>query len=92
MSKLNKIKASVCRFYSVTDDQLLGGSRKQPIALARQIVSHLATEYYTTTKIGRELRIDHSTVVYHNKKVKEMCSIYPKFARELETIKTNING
>jgi chromosomal replication initiator protein len=89
MSKIDRIKNSVCKFYSLTTDEIKSKSRRQPIPLAKSIVCYLSKENYTTSKIGDALGIDHSTVVYHQQKISGMCQVYPKFAREIETIKIN---
>jgi chromosomal replication initiation ATPase DnaA len=89
MSKIDRIKNSVCRFYSLTSEEIKSKSRRQPIPLAKSIVCYLSKDNYTTSKIGSELNIDHSTVVYHQQKISGMCQFYPKFAREIETIKIN---
>lgn len=89
MSKIERIKMSVSKFYSLTTEQIKSKSRRQPIPLAKSVVCYLSKDSYTTSKIGDALGIDHSTVVYHQKKIYGMCQVYPKFAREVQTMKVN---
>jgi chromosomal replication initiator protein len=69
---LEDILGVVARYYSVSEEELLGRSRRKEVALARQMVMYLARKEMHTSlpKIGQSLGgRDHSTVLYGSAKI-----------------------
>jgi len=65
---------SVCRFYDISPNAILGPTRKKKIARARQIVIYLAREKIkqSYSAIGRKLgNRDHTTILYSYRKIKK---------------------
>ncbi len=76
--ELGDILSAVARHFKVSEEDLLGRSRRKQIALARQMVMYLAREEMSTSlpKIGQALGgRDHSTVLHG----------YDKIATQIET-------
>lgn len=73
LSNLN----SVCEAHSVTPRDVIGAGRDRPVAHARQALYFRLwmVAGWSTTRIGREMARDHSTVLYgireHGKRMLE---------------------
>jgi chromosomal replication initiation ATPase DnaA len=61
----------VARYYSLQPSEILGVSRQQPAARARQVYMLILNKAmgWNKSRIGRHLRRDHSTVVHGIQKV-----------------------
>lgn len=84
---------SVCEFYNLEIDDLMGKTREKRIALPRQILMYLmrAELKHSFPSIGKELGgRDHSTVMHACSKICREAEGNIQLKQELETIKQNI--
>jgi|ERR1044072_9874653 chromosomal replication initiation ATPase DnaA len=71
------IMASVCKYFDLSESDLLKKSRKQPIPMARQIGCYLMIRHCksTTTHLGKKFGLDHSTISTSNQLIKDQISL-----------------
>ncbi len=84
---------AVAAHYGVKPRELSSKSRKQAVALARQVAMYLCEKYTGLSKsdIGRRIgNRDHSTVLYSCRQVERRVSQDKKFRHEIETIESKI--
>ena len=71
----DKIIDKVCKYFSITKNQILGKDRKKELSYARQIAMYLLDEMMQMpyTSIGKIFNKDHATVIYcKNKVIKQL--------------------
>jgi len=74
---ITTIKRETCRFYGISDTELIGSKRSQPIVFPRQVAMYLARELtdLSLPKIGEEFGgRDHTTVMHANDKIQKLMS------------------
>lgn len=79
----------VCRHYELTPNVLKGKSRKQDIALARQLAMYLANKYTNipATRIGKLIgNRDHSTVLHSISKITDKLKTDKLFVQDVEKV------
>ena len=83
----------VCRHYELTPNVLKSKSRKQEIALARQLAMYLANKYTNipATRIGKLIgNRDHSTVLHSISKITGKQKTDKLFAAEVEKVEKTL--
>ena len=66
----NDFIKSICDSYGIGINELNGNSRAMPLPKLRGFVFYrLIKSGYTTTKAGKTLNRDHSTVIYWTKRI-----------------------
>ncbi|MBN1781992.1 chromosomal replication initiator protein DnaA [bacterium] len=88
---IEEIQRVVCEYYQIPDDLLRGKSRKQEIALARQVAMFLSKEmtHYSLKSIGLHFGgRDHTTVIHANRTIEELLKNGKNDHRIKETIDT----
>jgi chromosomal replication initiator protein len=86
---IEEIQRVVCGYFQIPDDLLRGKSRKQEIALARQIAMYLSKEmtHYSLKSIGLHFGgRDHTTVIHAVRTVDELLKNGKNDLRIRETI------
>lgn len=72
----DNIISTVADVYGVTKRDILGNSRKQPIAEARQLAMYLYwKEKYTSVAIAKMFGREHATILHNIKRIKELIEI-----------------
>lgn len=74
---IQTIQREVCRYFQVSNADLIGSKRSQQIVFPRQVAMYLARELtdMSLPKIGNEFGgRDHTTVMHANKKIQELMS------------------
>ena len=85
----NQILKSVCGFYNISTNAVIGPSRKKNIVKARQVIVYLARENLRKSFpfIGKHLgRRDHTTALYAYSKIKKALSDNNKLRQEIKSI------
>lgn len=91
---IEQIMSAVGEHYGITEETLRGKSRKQEIALARQVAMYLSKE---TTKFALKTiglifgGRDHSTVIHAHKTITDMIKNDSSFKMEIESIKRKLD-
>ncbi len=91
----NKIIESVCSYYKISEDELLGKSKQKNIALPRQISMYLCK---TLTNLNFVMIAkamgdrDRTTVMYGVDKIMEMVKSDPILKADIEAITKDINS
>lgn len=86
---------AVCKYYNVTNDDLVGSSRKKTIAYPRQMAMYLArTETNASLpQIGEKLgNRDHTTVLYGYEKIATLIDADSTIRRDCMEIKSSMYG
>ena len=86
---------AVCQYYNVTNDDLVGASRKKVIAYPRQMAMYLArTETNASLpQIGEKLgNRDHTTVLYGYEKIATLIDADSNIRRDCMEIKSSMYG
>ncbi|MCC6603003.1 MAG: chromosomal replication initiator protein DnaA [Anaerolineae bacterium] len=86
---------AVCKYYNLTNDDLVGGSRKKGIAYPRQMAMYLArTETNASLpQIGEKLgNRDHTTVLYGYEKIATLIDADATIRRDCMEIKSSMYG
>ncbi len=86
---------AVCKYYNVTNEDLVGGSRKKTIAYPRQMAMYLArTETNASLpQIGEKLgNRDHTTVLYGYEKIATLIDADSNIRRDCMEIKSSMYG
>ena len=89
----DKIIASVCAFYKITRENLLGKSKKKELVIPRQICAYLMCEVMNIplVSIGEAMGgRDHTTVIHSREKVANLLKINDRVAKEVNDIKNII--
>ena len=89
----DKIIGSVCSFYKLTRDKLLGKSKKKELVQPRQICAFLMCEIMNIplVSIGEALGgRDHTTVIHSREKVSNLIKVNDRVAKEVEDIRNMI--
>ena len=90
---IDEITSSVCRFYSVNYNELMGKKRTKNIALARQVAMYLCRELTGNTypHIGTAFSgRDHTTVMHACEKITKMMNDSDTFKEMIERLKEKI--
>lgn len=84
---------AVCQYYNVTNDDLVGSSRKKTISYPRQMAMYLARTETTASlpQIGEKLgNRDHTTVLYGYDKISTLIDADSTIRRDCMEIKTSM--
>ena len=84
----------VCTVFSVSEEEIVGKSRRKNIAEARQVVAYLARKALDMpfNSIGIHLGgRDHTTIMYAEKKVEELLKKDKRFKRRVDIIYNELN-
>lgn len=85
----SQILKSVCSFYNISPNAVIGPSRKKDIVKARQIIVYLARERLRKSFlfIGKQLgKRDHTTALYTYSKIKKALSNNNKLKQGIKSI------
>ncbi len=87
-----RIREMICSYFSLEPRQICSRSRKQEIALPRQIAMYLSRKYTDSSlqTIGREFNRDHATVLHSVKKIERQMKISSKFRSQMEYLKNQL--
>jgi chromosomal replication initiator protein len=88
---IENIQKRTCDFFNIKISDLLSSSRQQLFVRPRHVAMFLCKELTTKSlpEIGKQFGgRDHATIIHAEKKVKEFCAEDPKFAHDLEILKT----
>ncbi len=93
MNTIKSIIHGVCQELEVSEEQLKSKSRKRPIAEARFITSKLlrTKKKLPLKAIGRQLKRDHSTIIYHLNTFGNLYLTAPEFAEKFDRCSIAIN-
>ena len=85
---IENVVKKVSEFYSVDTRDVYSQKKGKYIVLARQIAYYIVRTKFGASfpVIGRNLRRDHSTILYGYRKISKLISDNNKFATEVETI------
>ncbi len=89
---VSSIKRETCRFYGVSEAELIGSKRSQPIVFPRQVAMYLSRELtdLSLPKIGEEFGgRDHTTVMHANDKIRKLMSSQRDVYNQIQEL-TNI--
>ena len=88
----DKIIQTVCRKWNVSIDDVCGRSRKQEVVYTRMIIAYFLRQYTTlsTTKIGRLINRDHSTIIHYLKAYDSEFRFNKDFRNFAERIKEDL--
>lgn len=83
---------TVCKTYKVSESELQIRTRLRSIVEPRQVAMYLLVRHtnLNTVSTGHIFGLDHSTVVYSMKTVRERCDIDPKFKSKIDLIEFTI--
>jgi chromosomal replication initiator protein len=84
---------AVCQYYNVTDEALVGASRKKTISYPRQMAMYLARTETTASlpQIGEKLgNRDHTTILYGYEKIATLIDADSTIRRDCMEIKTSM--
>ena len=88
-----KIIGSICSFYKITREKLLGKSKKKELVQPRQICAFLMCEIMNIplVSIGEALGgRDHTTVIHSRDKIVNLIKINDRVAKDVEDIRNMI--
>lgn len=86
---------AVCKYYNVTNEDLVGSSRKKTIAYPRQMAMYLARTETSASlpQIGEKLgNRDHTTVLYGYEKIATLIDADSNIRRDCMEIKSSMYG
>lgn len=89
----DKIIGSVCSFYKISRENLLGKSKKKELVQPRQICAYLMCEIMNIplVSIGEALGgRDHTTVIHSREKITNLIKVNDRIAKEVEDIRNMI--
>jgi|GEM_PF-2701788 len=74
MITFETIRAIVCNGENITPEQLIARNRCQELVLARYLVAYFCHKYtlLSSNHIGRLLKLDHTTILYALKVIKNL--------------------
>lgn len=85
----------VCKYYSISVNELKGKSKTRNVALARQTAMYLLRRMTSLSlpDIGKLFQDrDHSTVIHSLTKIENLLKVNPDYAATVEEITNNINS
>ena len=91
---MQDVVSGVCSIFSVSQEEMVGQSRRKNIAEARQVAAYLAREVLDMplSEIGVHLGgRDHTTIMHAHKKVSELLKNDDKFKRRVDIIYNELN-
>ena len=91
---MQDVVSGVCSIFSVSQEEMVGQSRRKNIAEARQVAAYLAREVLDMplSEIGVYLGgRDHTTIMHAHKKVSELLKNDDKFKRRVDIIYNELN-
>ena len=91
---MQDVVSGVCSIFSVSQEEMVGQSRRKNIAQARQVAAYLAREVLDMplSEIGVHLGgRDHTTIMHAHKKVSELLKNDDKFKRRVDIIYNELN-
>lgn len=89
----DKIIGSICSFYKITKENLLGKSKKKELVQPRQICAYLMCEIMSIPleSIGKALGgRDHTTVIHSRDKISNLIKVNDRIAKEVEDVRNLI--
>ena len=93
-ANMQDVVSGVCSIFSVSQEEIVGQSRRKNIAQARQVAAYLAREVLDMplSAIGVHLGgRDHTTIMHAHKKVAELLKKDNKFKRRVDIIYNELN-
>lgn len=90
---LSTIQREVCKYYSLSPSELVGGKRSQSIVYPRQIAMYLARELteLSLPAIGAEFGgRDHTTVMHAKAKIEKMLNADREVYNQIQTLTNQI--
>ena len=87
------IQREVCRYYTVTQADLIGSKRTQSIVFPRQIAMYLSRELtdLSLPKIGEEFGgRDHTTVMHALKKIQKLMGEQREVYNQVQQLSTSL--
>ena len=93
-ANMQDVVSGVCSIFSVSQEEMVGQSRRKNIAQARQVAAYLAREVLDMplSAIGVHLGgRDHTTIMHAHKKVTELLKKDNKFKRRVDIIYNELN-
>lgn len=83
----------VAEYYNVSNEDMVGSSRSQKIALARQVAIYLSREITKESfpAIGDAFDKKHTTIMYSCEKVKEDIQVNQSLSKDISTLVNKIN-
>ena len=91
---IQDIISRVCSIFAVSQEEIVGQSRRKNIAEARQVAAYLAREVLDMplNSIGLHLGgRDHTTIMHAHKKVSELLKKDSKFKRRVDIVNNELN-
>ena len=88
-----EIISRVCKYFSVTNEEIMSGRRKKELVLPRQIAIYLIREQTTKSlpEIGKIMGgKDHTTIMHAEKKISEMLKVDKYVKESVENIRTQL--
>lgn len=94
MNRLHDIFFIVCDYYGTHPYKARSRNRQRMNISVRRMFCYVCVERYafTLVDIGRACGVDHATVIYHHKKMKDFISVYPKYKADCKEIKELIES
>ena len=89
----DKVISSVCSFYKLDKEKLLGKSKKKELVQPRQICAYLMCEILNIplVSIGKAMGDrDHTTIIHSRDKVTNLLKINDRVAKDVEDIRNII--
>ena len=89
----DKIIGSVCSFYKISRENLLGKSKKKELVQPRQICAYLMCEIMNIplVSIGEVMGgRDHTTVIHSREKIANLVKVNDRIAKDVEDIRNMI--
>lgn len=90
---IDTIQQVVARYYKVTENELIGKSRRKDVAFARQVMMYLCREMCDASLKTIGLRLggrDHTTVMYGAREIGKKSKTQDQFRKELTLIQQQI--
>lgn len=86
------IITSVCSYYKVSREDLLGKNKRQEIVRARQICAYLMCDMLSLplVNIGKLLNRDHATIIHARDKIAESIKLNDRVAQDVDDIRNSI--
>ena len=91
---IQDVISGVCSIFAVSQEEIVGQSRRKNIAEARQVAAYLAREVLDMPLNAIGLHLggrDHTTVMHSHKKVTELLKRDDKFKRRVDIIYNELN-
>ena len=91
---IEQIQSVVCEHFNITEEMMRSKSRKQEIAMARQVAMYLSKEL--TKNALKTIGLvfggrDHSTVIHAHKTIQDMIKKDSSFKNEIDSIKRRLD-